>query len=188
MNPILELAEVRNRAVPLSVASYEWMSANGLVSPRTELIRGIVVEKTGKSPLHTQLTDRLSKLITAAVGHEAWVRSEAPLVFQDSVTEPDVSVVPGQDRDYSGEHPRKALLVVEVAVSSEALDREMISVYAEAGVPEFWLVLARTRRIECHSSPGEGAYRTVRIIGDAERLVSVSLPQVSIAMDALFDS
>lgn len=185
MNPILEMPEVRSRAVPLSVAAYEWMTDKGLVSGQTELIHGIVLEKMGKSPLHAQITDRLFKLIFLAVGDAAWVRCEAPVVLADSRPEPDVSVVAGKDSDYASQHPRGALLVVEVAVSSEAIDRAMALAYAAGGVAEYWLVLAKSGKVECYSNSSSGVYQTVQIVG-AGPWNSVVLPGVSVDPGRVF--
>jgi Uma2 family endonuclease len=186
MNPILEFPEVRARAVPLSVAAYEWMTGKGLVAPQTELIHGIIIEKMSKSPLHAQITDRLFKMIFLAVGEAAWVRSEAPVVLLDSVPEPDVSVVAGQDRDYTTQHPRGARLVVEVAVTSEDLDREMALAYAAGGVEEYWLVLAKTRKVECFTDAQAGVYRTVRQFHLGDFVQSSVLPVVVVDLARLF--
>lgn len=52
--------------------------------------------------------------------------------------EPDVAVVPGQNRDYANAHPKTALLVVEVADSTLAQDRlTKAAIYAAAGIPEY---------------------------------------------------
>jgi Uma2 family endonuclease len=185
MNSILDLPEVRSRAVPLSVFAYEQMTAKGWLARGTELLHGIVVEKISKSPLHAQITDRFFKLIFLAVGEAAWVRSEAPVVLLDSVPEPDVSVVVGQDGDYVDRHPRGAKLVVEIAVSSEALDREMASAYAAGGVEEYWLVLAKSHSLECYSNPSGGSYQTVRTV-DSGVVVSRVLPQVVVELDRVF--
>jgi hypothetical protein len=45
-----------------------------------------------------------------------------------------VAVVDGPDEAFTLTHPTTALLVIEVAVTSEALDRAMAAIYAEAGV------------------------------------------------------
>ena len=145
MNSILDLPEVRPRAVPLSVVAYERMTSTGLMEQQTELLHGIVVKKMSKSPLHAQIADRFFKLIFLAVGEAVWVRSEAPVVLMQSVPEPDISVVAGQDSDYLEQHPRGARLVVEIAVNSGALDREMAADYAAGGVQEYWLGCWRSR-------------------------------------------
>jgi Uma2 family endonuclease len=182
---ILQMPEIRARVVPLGVPAYECMTARGVMPRGVELLMGILVEKVGKSPLHAQITDRLFKLLFLAIGESAWVRSEAPVVLQDSVPEPDVSVVAGQDSDYSTRHPRGAKLVVEVAVSSESLDREMAAVYAAGGVEEYWLVLAKSRSVECFSMAVDGVYKVVRKVENG-RVESVALPGVALDLGKVF--
>jgi Uma2 family endonuclease len=71
----------------------------------------------------------------------------------ESEPEPDVSVVPGSFRDYR-EHPRRPVLVVEIADSSLWLDREEKgSLYARASVPEYRIVNLADRRLEIRRQP-----------------------------------
>jgi Uma2 family endonuclease len=76
------------------------------------------------------------------------VRREDPLTLKDSEPEPDIAVVRGSESEFFHAHPTTAELVIEVAVSSPVLDREAASLYAEAGVKEYWIVLGTTRQIE----------------------------------------
>ena len=50
-------------------------------------------------------------------------------------------------------HPTTAELVVEVAVSSAVVDRENASLYADAGVPEYWIVLGELGQVEVCRQP-----------------------------------
>ena len=52
MPAILELPEVRARLASLSVEAYEALADMGAIAKRAELIRGMIVEKVPKSPLH----------------------------------------------------------------------------------------------------------------------------------------
>ena len=76
----------------------------------------------------------------------------------DSVPEPDLALIesePSPDR-----HPRTALLVVEVAVSSHAIDRTVkAGLYARASVPIYWLVDVPGRAVEVRTDPGPSGYR-----------------------------
>src|SRR5207244_9525281 len=119
---------------------------------------GIVIEKMSKSPLHSIVASLLYRLILRQLpaGFIAW--KEEPLSFVDSEPEPDVSVVRGSERDFACAHPQTAELVVEVAVSSATLDRENASLYAEAGVKEYWIVLAAERAVEVYRNPTGGRY------------------------------
>ena len=99
--------------------------------------------------------------------------------------EPDVSVVAGQRAQYNA-HPATALLVVEVAVSSVAEDREMAAVYAEAEVAEFWLVNGAERCIEIHRDPVGGRYQTQLRVAEGGTVECGSLPGVRMDVSGLF--
>ena len=68
------------------------------------------------------------------------MRSQGPIALDDeSEPEPDVAVAPGNRRDYSRAHPSRPVLVVEVAESSLAFDRDYKgSLYARAQLQDYW--------------------------------------------------
>ncbi len=183
---ILEFPEVRQRVSRLSVGEYHQLGEFNENGKRTELIRGIVIEKMSKSPRHSSLSTRLYKLILLALPDGYTARKEEPLTFVDSEPEPDISVLRGSDADFAAGHPTSAELVVEIAVSSAVLDREIASLYAESGVKEYWIVLGGERRVEVYRLPNNGAYTEKLMIGPGENLVCASVPGVSIALDELF--
>ena len=186
MIAILETPDVRSRAMPINVDTYHWMIAHGMVARRAELIRGVIIEKMSKSSLHSILAKRFYDWLLRTAGPGWYVRKEDPLTLCDSEPEPDITVVRGSEADFLHAHPRTAALVVEIAVSSEATDREMIVAYAEAGVEECWLVLGKRRQIECYTEPRAGAYQTVRRLGMKDTLVCTALPGVSLDLSTLF--
>src|SRR5882724_11323947 len=148
MAAILEIPEVRERLSRLSVEEYHRLDEFNENGRRTELIRGLVIEKMSKSPLNRLVTSLLYKFLSANLpqGYSVW--KEEPLTLADSEPEPDISVTRGRETDFSTAHPTTAELVVEVAASSAALDRENISLYAEAGIKEYWIVLGPERQVE----------------------------------------
>ena len=160
---ILEIPELRARLSPLSVEAYEALAKIGALDKRAELIRGMILKKMPKSPLHRRLT-RPVFLFLLAWQRSGWaVFTEAPLRLLDSEPEPDVMIVRGAVSDYDAVHPTSAELVVEVAVSSVALDRENASLYAENNVTEYWIVLGEERRIEVYRQPENGVYQQKRL-------------------------
>ncbi|MBI2762121.1 MAG: Uma2 family endonuclease, partial [Chloroflexi bacterium] len=57
--------------------------------------------------------------------------------------------------------PEAVLLLIEVADSSLGWDRDYkLPRYAEAGIPEVWIVDVAHARITVHRDPSEGSYRT----------------------------
>jgi Uma2 family endonuclease len=128
---------------------------------RIELLHGALVEMSPQGASHADVTERLAMLLAAAAAGGARVRQHSPLaVSDDSEPEPDIAVVP--PGDYSREHPRMALLVVEVADSSLRKDRKIkAALYAACAVPEYWLVNLVDQVIEIHRAPLGGQYEDV---------------------------
>ena len=179
---LLELPEVRALVVPLSVSSYKTLTDLGVLPKRTELIRGFVLEKMSKSPLHYTLNERLCAAFRQGLPSGYVVRPEGPLRLADSEPEPDLAVVRGELDDFLEHHPTTAELVVEVAVSSVALDRVNAALYAEAGVPEYWIVLGTEKAVEVYRQPQDGVYRQKRLYTLAETLVCESVPGLQAAL------
>jgi Uma2 family endonuclease len=183
---ILEIPEVRAQISQVSVAQYHRFPERNENGRPTELIRGIIIEKMSKSPLHASISDLLCDLLTPQLPEGFVIRRDNPLTFADSEPEPDVAIVRGTRREFLNAHPTTAALVIEVAVSSAALDRENASLFAEAGVEEYWIVLPRERQIEVYRAPNEGSYAERRVVETGATLTCGSVAGLQIALDELF--
>lgn len=141
---------------------------------RVELLDGQVVPMTPIGPAHASLVDRLTRLLVRAVGDDAVVRVQNPVRLTPlSEPEPDLAVVRPRADGYAESHPGPddVVVLVEVADSSDAVDRAVkIPLYADAGVPEVWLIDVSRRLLTVHTDPGEGGYRVVRTPGPDETL------------------
>jgi Uma2 family endonuclease len=186
MSAILEIPEVRQRISRLSVEEYHRLDEFNENGRRTELIRGLVIEKMSKSPLHRTVCALLYDLLVAQLppGYSVW--KEEPLTFADSEPEPDISVTQGSRSDAAVAHPSTAELAVEVAVSSATLDRENASLYAEADVKEYWIVLGPERQVEVYRRPDNGRYQERLSFGPEATIECASLPGVRIRVADLF--
>ena len=158
MVSVLENPAIRARVPAFSVESYHRLFALGALAPNVELLRGALLEKMPKSPLHASIVEMLRESLEATTPAGIFVRQEQPLTLVDSEPEPDLAVIQGERRAFLTAHPATALLVVEVALSSEALDRLKLEIYAEAGVPECWLVLPEQQAVERHTEPDPSGY------------------------------
>jgi Uma2 family endonuclease len=186
MLTILEEPTVRERALPISVDAYHCLIAADLVSEKAELIRGVIVEKMSKSPLHTFYSKRLYRLLQNVVPVGYSVQKEDPLTLGDSEPEPDLAVVLGGEEDYIHHHPNTALLIVEVAASNERLDREMASIYAEADVSEYWILLVQKQAIEIYHTPVNGVYQSCNVYGHGEEITSTAIPGWKLKVSEIF--
>jgi len=83
--------------------------------------------------------------------------------------------------DPLAEQPRTALLVIEVADTSGARDREKAGDFAAAGVPEYWIVDLELGAVVVHRRPAGGAYRDVTELRGGELAAPVTMPALSVA-------
>jgi len=84
-----------------------------------------------------------------------WVRSQATLSALDSFSEPDLAVLRGAR--YAGKgipDASTALLVVEISDTTLLFDTTIkASLYAAAGVPEYWVLNIPDRTLIVHREP-----------------------------------
>ena len=180
---------VQVERVRFTVDDYHRMAEAGILSEddRVELIDGEIVRMSPIGNRHAWCVRRLVQLLTRRTGdHEAIVDSQNPIRLGPySEPQPDVVVLRFRE-DYYPEHPTPTdvLLVIEVADTSLAYDRQVkLPLYAQAGIPEVWLVDLTGDAIERHSEPSEGGYRRVERVGRGETLVSLSLPSLTLRVD-----
>jgi Uma2 family endonuclease len=181
------MPEVRRRVSPLSVEEYHRLDEYNEHGRRTELIRGIVIEKTSKSPIHATVIDNILDLLRPLLPSGYRMRSEQPLTLADSEPEPDVYVVRATKTILAKANPSTADLVIEVAIHTLALDRELAPVYAEADVKEYWIVIVPQRRVEVYSQPEDGKYQKLEIYTDTQTIACSSITGIKVCVRNLFE-
>ena len=138
---------------------YYKMAAAGLFASdeRVELIAGEIIAMTPQDSRHATAVRLVEDALRSVFGAGYDVRSQLPLdLGLHSQPEPDLAVVSGSPRDYRDTHPTTALLLVEVAGTSLAYDRrEKASLYAQAGITDYWIVNLLDGLLEIHRQPGE---------------------------------
>jgi Uma2 family endonuclease len=170
MQSLLENSGIRDAVLRLDVDQYHRLCSSGIVPERTELLEGVVVEKTGKSPLHTWTVAFLEDWFRTNLLDGLLLRVEQPLTLGSSEPEPDLAIVTGHRDDFRLSHPDRAEVVVEVAVTTAELDRAKSRIYAEAGIPLYLLVLPEQKQIVLFMDIREGLYSTTRFFDAADHL------------------
>ncbi len=178
-----------------SLEEYEEMIRRGILdeNQHLELIRGEIVEKMPIGDPHAACVIRLNRLFNTQLGADiAIVGIQTPVVVLDSRPEPDVVLVKPRKDEYATAAPRARdiLLLIEVADSSLAYDRtEKLSLYAEAGVPEYWIANVSAECVEVYRDPQpNGTYADRHIANRGETLGILALPSISLAVDQVFKS
>ena len=186
MSNIAEIDEIRDAVSLMSVDFYHASSALGWIDENTELLRGIPVEKMSKSPEHEYLVDLFLELIRKILPENCFVVKERPITTPDSEPEPDLMVVEGERSDFRKSHPNTAKLIIEVAINTEKRDLEKSTIYAEANVDEYWLVVPSKKQIKVQRRSNGTEYEQVELVSDGT-VVSEVLDGLSVDVPGIFD-
>jgi len=140
-----------------SRAEYDRLIELGVFQPGEpiELIGGELMVAEPQGAPHYTAIRKMAKALEAAFGPGWEVRTQGPIgLDDDSEPEPDIAVVPGGPDDYGRAHPSRPVLTVEVAESSLAIDRHHKgSVYARAGLADYWVLNLVDRVLEVYREP-----------------------------------
>jgi len=140
-----------------TLEEYYRMAETGVLArdERVELIEGEILKMSPQGSPHLTAIHRTLKALFKAFGFEAYVRVQGPLVLGPfSEPEPDLALVPGSELDYSEAHPSTALLVVEVSETTIEYDRNRKgSLYARAGIAEYWVLNLVDHALEVYRDP-----------------------------------
>jgi len=187
-------ASALGRTHRLSVGDYHRMGEVGILGPelRTELIDGEIIEMPPIGHPHAGTVKYLANRLKETVGRRAVLSVQDPVWLDDySEPLPDIALLRPRADDYRSAHPGPddCLLVVEVADSSLAYDRDVkLPRYARAGISEVWLVDLAGRRLLIHRRPDAGRYAEATPVDDLA-VVPIPLsagPPVSVDLTGLF--
>lgn len=152
---------------------------------RVELIDGEMAEMAPLGSRHVGVVNALTGVLAdPRVGRDAeqqyTLSVQNPLIVgPHQETPPDLTLLRAGRGTAELPKAAGALLVVEVADTSLAYDRERkLPLYAAAGIPEAWLVNLARDRVDVHSSPESGGsgYGTLTHYVRGEKVVSATLP------------
>src|SRR2546427_6935889 len=158
---------------------------------RVELLGGQLMVAEPQGSRHAATVSLVAEALRVAFGRGWYVTVQLPLALDDeSEPEPDVAVVRGTAREYGDAHPSRPVLLVEVAESSRTLDRQhKASLYARAGVPEYWIVDIVDNVLEVYRRPAPSpeavhgwSYADVQPLGRGVTVFSLAVPTVPIVV------
>ncbi len=155
---------------------------------RAEIIDGELIRKMSIGDRHAYVVDILNRLFNKSLTDDILIRIQNPLRLTD-YDEPQPDIVLADLTKYDGKrHPRPAetILVVEVSDSTLKYDRDVkMPLYAEAEIPEVWIVNLQNEIIEVHQQPSVGIYQLAKIFKQGEVVKSSVLPELSLDVDSL---
>src|SRR5262245_26275091 len=182
----VEVAATRRR---FTRAEYHRMAEAGILGrhDRVELIRGEVIQKLPSGRRHSAFIGNLTQLLVARLQDRAIVWVQLPVVLsEDTEPEPDLMVLrrsrPSSYKEREAD-AQDVLLLIEVADTSLAYDRSTkFRLYAEAGIPEYWVVDCEAEAVEVHRDPGPDGYRDVRRVAAGGAVALQAFPDAELSL------
>jgi Uma2 family endonuclease len=175
-----------------TVADFARMAEVGIFTEddRVELIDGEVRAMRPVGPRHVAVVKRLNTLIGRQVADLAIVRVQDPIQLTDyTEPQPDIALLRIREDFYAHAHPLPAdvFVVVEVAETSLEYDREeKVPRYAQARIPEVWLIDVEQETVTQYTQPDGTRYRSEQTLQRHHILVSTALSPLQLAVDDIF--
>ena len=181
-----------------TLEDYEQLIALGLLEGKhVELIQGEILTRAPMGEPHAltiiHLTEALLPHFNTRTGYH--LRAQMPLALPALTCEPepDIALVPLNAPTNEAGRPTSASLIVEVAESSLAHDRDRKGpLYAAAGIQDYWLLNLPERCLEGYRQPVPDAasfsswrYQERQVLRAGEQVAPLVAPAVMIAVGEL---
>ena len=158
----------------------------GLPRKRVELLDGEIFVTSLPSSRQSGRVMWLNKALQGACKESASISVRHPLILNEHcLLKPDLALLSPKDNFYMDAHPtaKDTLLAIEVSLSSLAFDKEKkLPAYAEAGVPELWIVDVERGRTEVYYEPLRNNYRHRSLVPRGEEVAPRAFPEIEIAV------
>ena len=156
---------------------------------KTMLLDGEIYTMTFPKPPHNTALNLTYEFLRAAfpTGHHVRNQMAFDIGTKDSPG-PDLAIVTGSIRDYTARQPTSAVMIVEIADTSLALDTTTkAELYATAGVADYWVVDLENRQFIVFRDPkplpkglGATAYATRLTFGPNDSVSPLAAPNSTI--------
>ena len=156
---------------------------------RVELIEGELYDMNPIGWAHQAVVDRMTALFVLRLGDRAIVRTQGPIrLSPHTLPQPDLALLRPRPDYYrhAGPTPADVFLLVEVSDTTLAYDRDVkLPLYAQAGVPEVWLVDLPGQLVLVFREPAGDRYRDTLTYRLGDRISPQAFPDISLAVDDL---
>ena len=109
-----------------TIAEYHQLALAGIIGEdeRVELLEGVIVRMSPQSEPGVRVLVFLTRHLNRTLGDEYQVRPQVPVTLpsSESEPEPDLAIVRTADAQSRHEHPQRALLAIEVSLTSLRFD------------------------------------------------------------------
>ena len=152
---------------------------------KVQLIDGEILQESVMNPPHATSVMKCYMVLSRIFTQGCHVRPQLPIELTPyTKVFPDGAVVAGSIDDYATKNPTTAILVLEVSDATRPFDRrEKASLYAAAGLAEYWMVDLVKRKLLAYrnphadpSQPHGHSYAEVKEYGPEESVSPLAAP------------
>lgn len=174
-----------------TLKEYQRMLQAGILDDRqVELLRGEIVEMSPEGEPHAYSRNEAGEYLATLLGNLAKVRQDSPITLpNNSEPEPDIAVVQNLGREYRSHHPypENIFWVIEYSQSSLNKDLEIKSkIYAEVGIPEYWVVNLNELQLIVFRYPENGEYTFQQIFTNGT-ISPLAFPEIATSINLIIN-
>ncbi|MBD2327510.1 Uma2 family endonuclease [Alkalinema sp. FACHB-956] len=173
-----------------SVNDYHCMIDAGILRDRrVELLAGDIVEMTPEKPIHYNTANLSADYLRELLRDRAYVRFNGPITLATSEPEPDIAIVQRPGMQYNDRHPNPndIFWLIEVANSSLQTDLTLkAALYAQAAIPEYWVIDLADRRFHLLRQPQGDRYQQHTILTTGT-VTPLAFPEIAVEVDRLLN-
>ena len=143
---------------------HELVDSGVLEGKSIELLEGNIVEMSPEGIEHSYTNQSVSDYFRELLKGKAHVREAHPITLDNSEPEPDIAIVELPTTIYRQHHPfpQNIYLLIEVSNRTLSKDREQKTItYARNGIPEYWIIDLKNRKLIVHTQPQNNIYSQV---------------------------
>ncbi|MGB0563871.1 MAG: Uma2 family endonuclease [Spirulinaceae cyanobacterium] len=180
----------------MTLATYRWtvdryhkaIDAAVFEAESLELLAGELVVMAPEREAHAYFNDTVVKYLWRLLGDRAQVRDGKPITLpNDSEPLPDIAIVQPLDRVYLQHHPYPENIYWLIEFSDATLTKDLTvkkEIYAQTGIPEYWVVNLRDRQLHVFRDLQNGDYQE-QVVLKTGIIQSLAFPAIDLDVQRL---
>jgi Uma2 family endonuclease len=172
-----------------TIDDYHQMITAGILDDRrVELLKGEIVEMSPEGEPHAYFSTEAGEYLTRILGERATIRPAKPITLaNNSEPEPDIAIAQRLGREYLNHHPYAENIFWLIEYSDSSLDKDLetkTKIYAEAEIPEYWVVNLKKRQLIVFREPQDGEYTSKSTVTGGT-IYPIAFPDIAVAVDLI---
>ncbi len=148
-----------------SIDEWHELVDSGLLEGKpVELLEGNIVEMSPEGIEHSYTNQSVSDYLRDLLRGQAHVRDAHPITLDNSEPEPDIAIVQLPATIYRHHHPYAQDIYWLIEVSKRTLQKDLEEktiTYARNGIPEYWVIDLKNRKLIVHTQPENSRYSQI---------------------------